>query len=1192
MFSASKENFMPQLSNDKDKMELEQIIMKIQQFDKLEFLSRVAALRLYYKNRDKAVLLDAITTATINWLSENEWNYSGITMSYGKFKKTIQNLNNLDITINIDPTENPYIERILCFGNYDIIPGINFSPTFNLQAIINTLFLSKNELSQQELMDYSQFLQENLKLSSLIINTIDEYEIGVDFTRDIFIPSQRSLAQKAESLMINTSTSQTEKLLIDTTRAKKYEINPFSQDEHVFLKKPYIKIDGRILVLDISSIGTALAKYVTENLENTNKNETLDFINNHIWYEIHQYLRNLGHKKIQAKDLNIELITDASYKESILSVANDKVFIVIASLESWSKKTNQSEKMNSRLKIIVEKLNEKGITNENIFLLVIPHSFSGEQPIALDLLGLPYVCVLAPNELRAISINETQKMFIPRFMKAKKRMKNSFMNTTYGDFNLLCTYIENDYSFYANDDFDYQEIDIFFQQEETGIYIERANKREQEKIFYSSIDNKFHNATRDNDLGVFISLPSHESIRYFIDNLNGYHFELKVNEIDSVDKLNVYTNLLDCFSYWMGQYFSEVELSDNINVIIKLTDDIVKYSVLEKGEELEYKKCSFSIKDNIITMSVSALTYLSFGSTLENVYEKETLVDIIECIAPECNLEIIEEIFSPKQKKKITGKEMNINIEYTPVNIERLSINESDTNLTLDDLGYELKGQGYRVGVIPTEENSDICNNIVNYLYTRLKAQISKYNKEQLLKTLYAQLEATLYSQLWQSNNFYQDILLMPKRKDEVLSNINDMAADSLALKFLIEYCAATPSIGNENIGMWELEELMGVCALILSWAHRSDLFKYELVKTKVSMLPSNRIGLKHADFDKYNLASYNGKMNQLAFDDNSSITSEALEKKKEDFFNMFNDNFNNFFAAEFGYTFEVFDTVMNSLIKIGSDSKKVVISLPLNDVVLEVKRLVADQLNKGEIESVIYDFALCERTDFLNPSPGFSKYDVLPWRFNRNLSFIRRPLIIHNKNIIWGIRNLAYLKKYLYNLIFNGTYRAQSKSMKILMSRVANFQGDKFNSKVYALLNSYPDMQVYMAVAKIGKKKITDENNNVLGDIDILAFNTKTKKIFVIETKNFNLARNPYEIAMEIEKIFKGEKSFLFKHQRREKWVIANSDVILEHYQLPKGKWKIGSMFIVSEHIISREFKKNNIQFLGIKELTAKIFR
>ncbi|HAO5781742.1 TPA: hypothetical protein IP909_002911, partial [Listeria monocytogenes] len=179
------------------------------------------------------------------------------------------------------------------------------------------------------------------------------------------------------------------------------------------------------------------------------------------WYKIHQYLRVLGHRKLQVKDLSIELITDASYKESILSIANDKVFIVISSLESWSKKTNNHERMNSRIKTIIKKLNENGIIKENIFLLVIPHSFSGNQPIALDLLRIPYVCCLSPNELKAISINETQKMFVPRFMKAKKRMKNSHMNTTYGDFNLLCTYIENDYSFYADDDFDYQEIDIF-----------------------------------------------------------------------------------------------------------------------------------------------------------------------------------------------------------------------------------------------------------------------------------------------------------------------------------------------------------------------------------------------------------------------------------------------------------------------------------------------------------------------------------------------------------------------------------------------------------------------------------------------------------------------------------------------------------------------------------------------------------
>ncbi|MBC6135423.1 hypothetical protein HB825_11310 [Listeria booriae] len=1193
MFPITKESFMPQWNNDKDEIKLDKIMNTIESFDKLEFLSRIAALRLYFQNRDKPVLLDVITTATINWLSKNEWNHSGIGMSYGKFKKIIQDLNNLEIKRNIDPAENPYVERILCFENYNIIPGINYTPTFNLQTIIDTLFLSENELSQHELIEYANLLQENLMLSSVIIETIDDYRVEADFTRDIFIPSQKSLIKKVEKLIVSTAIFQIEKLMIDTKEGIKYEIDPFTQDNHVFLKKPYIMLDGKILVLDISSIASALANYVIENLKIAEKHETLDTINKNIWHKSHRYLRTLGHEKLKEKDLDIELIDDVNYKESLLSVANDKILIVVASLESWSKKTNNHERINSRIKTIIKKLSENGITKENIFLLVIPHSFSGEQPIALDLLGIPYVCCLSPSEIKAVSINETQEMFIPRFMRAKKRMRNAFMNTTYGDFNLLCAYTANDYSFYTNDEFDYQEVDTFFPLDETGTYIERANQKEPDKIFYSSMDGNIHNAKRDNNLGVFIGNLIDKSISYFIDDSRGYHIELKAKEIDSMDKFNIFINLLDCFSYWMKKYFSKVELKEGIDIVLNLSDEISKYNRLESEEELDYRQCAFSKEGNTIIISVSALTYLSFGNTQVNFYEKKSVVDIIQYAMNECNAEVIEEIFFPKYKKKITGKVINTNVEYTPTpRIKRLSINEADTNLTLDDLGYELKRQGYKVGAIPIEHNSDICNKIVGYLYTILQTRISKYNKTQLLKALYEQLEVTLYTQLWQLSNYNQDILLIPERKDDILTNINNMAMDSLALKFMIEYCAATPSGGNDNIGMWELEELMGVCSQILTWAHRSDLFKYGLVETKISMLPSNRIGLKHEDFDKYNLATYNGKMNQLSFDDNKSMTDEALEKKKEEFFAMFNENFNDFFAEEFGYSFEVFNMVVDSLIIIGSDSKRTVISLPLDEAILEVKKLVVDKVSNEEIERIIYDFGLCERTDFLKPPKGFSKKDILPWRFNRNLSFIRRPIAIHSGNAIWGIRNLAYLKKYLYNLIFDGTYKAQSKSMKVLMSDIANYLGDKFNSEVGILLRSYPDMQVYKGVAKFGKKKITDENKNMLGDIDILAFNTKTKKIFVVETKDFNLARNPYEIEMEIMKIFKGEKSFLVKHQKREKWVVENLDVVLEHYQLPEEKWKVVSMFVVSEHIISRDLEKNNTQFLGIKELTAKTFR
>lgn len=62
--------------------------------------------------------------------------------------------------------------------------------------------------------------------------------------------------------------------------------------------------------------------------------------------------------------------------------------------------------------------------------------------------------------------------------------------------------------------------------------------------------------------------------------------------------------------------------------------------------------------------------------------------------------------------------------------------------------------------------------------------------------------------------------------------------------------------------------------------------------------------------------------------------------------------------------------------------------------------------------------------------------------------------------------------------------------------------------------------------VSKIGKKRISGENNNTLGDIDVFAINRK-QKLFVIETKDFSFSRNPYELAMEQEKVFIGDKAF-----------------------------------------------------------------
>ena len=101
-----------------DNIKIQEIVKKIGKYNKKQFLQRVAALRIPFENRNMAVLLDAITTATLNWLSVNNWNFEGLSMSYGKFKKVIYSINQLDSKIAIDPLDNPYLDDIQFYGNY------------------------------------------------------------------------------------------------------------------------------------------------------------------------------------------------------------------------------------------------------------------------------------------------------------------------------------------------------------------------------------------------------------------------------------------------------------------------------------------------------------------------------------------------------------------------------------------------------------------------------------------------------------------------------------------------------------------------------------------------------------------------------------------------------------------------------------------------------------------------------------------------------------------------------------------------------------------------------------------------------------------------------------------------------------------------------------------------------------------
>ena len=138
-----------------------------------------------------------------------------------------------------------------------------------------------------------------------------------------------------------------------------------------------------------------------------------------------------------------------------------------------------------------------------------------------------------------------------------------------------------------------------------------------------------------------------------------------------------------------------------------------------------------------------------------------------------------------------------------------------------------------------------------------------------------------------------------------------------------------------------------------------------------------------------------------------------------------------------------------------------------------------------------------------------------------------------------------------------------------MLIGRISDDRGAAFNKLVFDIINDFNAFKIYPNVKKVNGKKISQENGNDLGDIDILIIDDVNSTIIASEVKDFHFSRNPYEIQQEYIKMFvdkEKELCFASKHQRRVQWLINHVADIREEYALDDRDWKIKGIFIVSE--------------------------
>ena len=299
-------------------------------------------------------------------------------------------------------------------------------------------------------------------------------------------------------------------------------------------------------------------------------------------------------------------------------------------------------------------------------------------------------------------------------------------------------------------------------------------------------------------------------------------------------------------------------------------------------------------------------------------------------------------------------------------------------------------------------------------------------------------------------------------------------------------------------------------------------------------------------------------------------------------------NDINEAIVEEYGYSFSDLFTCVMSMIAFGNTLETEVKQADITEII----KFIPD-VKEETIRQIISDLCNVQRSDYLQPPKPFSKNDVYPWRFNRRLAFIRRPVIRFENNIIWGNRQLFHNLLYLTELIKEGKLTASKGKLKMLMSKMANKLGNDFNTAVAQRIESLGFSMVFTKVNKINHNKIESKPGYALGDIDVLLINPQKHKIVVIEVKEFSFSKTPYEIHREYLKLFcdtDKEICYITKHKRRVQWIKEHISDLILHYGLDDGKWEVSDALIVNQPIVCNDFYHRNQRILLYSELSSQI--
>jgi hypothetical protein len=653
-----------------------------------------------------------------------------------------------------------------------------------------------------------------------------------------------------------------------------------------------------------------------------------------------------------------------------------------------------------------------------------------------------------------------------------------------------------------------------------------------------------------------------------------------------------HAQLVDCLAYWAWQFtpalggLVSVDASlVRIDVVVDEPQAWLAQSVPEAGgpvaiaRTVEPGRIALTIRPSLIGRLMGP----------DNAGERELLEVLLlaldELLEPERRLgpdgvgaAIAEHApLGPKKKINLFTADVDSALIGGDLPAYR-SVQKADTDALLDEAGDHIaRTFEPPVGPLEGQLRTTVLNDVVRFHYEQLEREVSVFSPAGLLESLLAQHEATVRREaverrtLGASMAAYGETQLIERMR----RSLPEATQAAVALRFLIEYVTARPPHGFRPLSRTLFDRLMAISSQIISRGMTSDIIRFAIEDTQLSFLASGRLGMADGTYQAGQQAylrvtvpaharAVGARYAQAWGREQAETPPEAAELDAAA-------------VAEWGLTLMQILQFLQALSIIANRQSSAAASLPCAELEVALGEHLGWPADRVRIAVDLH--VLVPRGSFLEVPPGFEKSDLWPWRYNRALSYLRRPLLRRpgrdGDEYVWGVRHPEQSGRLLFSLIESERLKARSGEMKQLMTRMRQAETQDFVAQV-AEFARQRGMAVDTNVKKVAGEKIMRDSKQDLTDIDVLAADAVSRKIYLLECKDLEGARTPAELSNELASTFRGggkKRSAAEKQVERVAWVSARISQTLQHLGVATeepGGWSVTGAVVTDVHVLA----------------------